>query len=169
MVDRGRKNIRVTRNNDPIDVESQETNAENYESGLFNKLKAAAKDIFDIGVDIGKKLSDLLNSLESKYTFDKYLETLSDKTDEHILSFQKKSDCFYIGGNIILNIDDENGKIKFDFEGYFNETKDGKGAWHKLSFSGSTLLSKFEDPNESQIQEIRQKTNEGGMKYPVIL
>lgn len=169
MVDNGRKQIKVSRENEVIDVETQDIQFENQAIGLLDKLKAAAKDIFDISVDIGKKLSDLLNSLENKYTFDKYLEILSDKTDEHILDFQKKSNCFYIGGNIILNIDDENGKMNFNFEGYFNETKDGKGAWHKLSFSGNTLLSRFEDPNEPQMQEIRQKVGEGGMKYPVIL
>lgn len=169
MVDNGRKQIECSEENEVFDVEPQEVQYEKQAVGLLNRLKAAAKDIFDIGVDIGKKLSDMLNSLEIKYTFDKYLEILSDKTDEHILDFQKKSNCFYIGGNIILNIDDENGKINFDFEGYFNETKDGKGAWHKLSFSGSTLLSRFENPSEPQMQEIRQKRADGGMKYPVIL
>lgn len=171
MFEKSRKNIKVTKKNDFIDVKPSEIKYENQESssGWLNNLKKAANDILDIGVDIGKKLSELLDSLDSKYTFDKFLEVLSDKTDEHIIDFQKNSNCFYIGGNIVLNVDDANGKITFAFDGYFNETKDGKGAWHQLSFRGSMLLSKFEDPNESQIQEIRQKSDEGGMKYPVIL
>ncbi len=169
MVDNDRNQIKLCRGNEAVDAETQDLQFENQAGGLLDKLKTAVKDLFDIGADIGKKLSDLLNSVESRYTFDKYLEILSDKTDEHILDFQNKSNCFYIGGNIILKIDDENGKMNFNFDGYFNETKDGKGAWHKLSFSGNTLLSRFEDPNEPQMQEIRQKVSEGGMKYPVIL
>ena len=107
MVDKNRKHIKVTRKSDVIDVKPQEIKDGNQENGSnwFNSLKKAAKDIRDIGVDIGKKLSEWLDSFDSKYTFDKYLEILSDKTDEHIIDFQKSSNCFYIGGNIVLNVE----------------------------------------------------------------
>lgn len=171
MNERNRKHINVTCKGKVIDVKPQEIKSEGKqkESGIMDYIKKKLNDIVDIGADIGSKLSEWLNSFDSKYTFDKFLEILSDKTDDHIMEFEKSSKCFYIGGNIVLKIDDANGKITFAFDGYFNETKDGKGEWHQLSFSGSTLLSNFEDPNEEQLQEIRKMSSQGGMKYPVVL
>lgn len=171
MNEQSRKNINLTQNGKIIDVNPKEIIDENSKKGigLRDYFKKKLNEIVDIGADIGSKLSEWLNSFDSKYTFDKFLEVLSDKTDDHIMDFQKSSKCVYIGGNIVLKIDDVNEKITFAFDGYFNETKDGKGEWHQLSFSGSMLLSKFENPNEEQLQEIRKMSSQGGIKYPVIL
>ena len=55
MVDNDRNQIKLCRGNEAVDAETQDLQFENQASGLLDKLKMAAKDLFDIGADIGKK------------------------------------------------------------------------------------------------------------------
>jgi hypothetical protein len=165
-----KNNIKMSRSVNSQRTAAGEVKKEKSKSDetVKDRLKKFFSDAASLEKDIENELSELFNRLSRKYTYDSFLEVLSDRTDDHILEFQESNNCLYIGGNIVLKVDDEKGKMTFAFDGYFNETKDGKGQWQQLSFSGSIRLDKFENPDEPQIQEIRD-TKDTGYKLPVVL
>lgn len=98
--------------------------------------------------DIADTVSDFIESIEPKLTYNKYLEMLGDTIDKKILKMQSKENIIFYGGKLILSVDKPCKCVNFGVEYYF---KNPDGQWIRKRERGKTRLSKFNINDEKTV------------------
>lgn len=106
------------------------------ESSTEEKIQKIKKDINDIS----NAITNFIESVEHKLTYNEYINMLETTIDEKIIQHQINNNVSFIGGKLKLAVDHKNKFINFKIEYYY---KTQSGQWVTNSEHGKTRISKF--------------------------
>lgn len=106
-----------------------------------------------------ESVDQFLDKITPKFSFDTFLEFLSEYYDKKIQEHLEATNCKYLGG--FCNLCVVNDKLKIETELYYEENDQ----YDKHSLMGCVPLKKFvKSAQETELQEIQEM---GGLKISI--
>ena len=114
----------------------------------YNKIK-----------DFTRAVDSFLDKLTPKFSYESFLEFLSDYFDEIIIDTCRKENCTYVSGTCIISVDTDYVNVKTEL--YYAVGQ----VYNKHVLQGAVELKKF--TMLSREQQLKQIATTGGIKITV--